>query len=332
MGQESSAIPGNDDLNEIGDSSPKLGCCNIMVHKKYRKRNPSTQVAQISPHSLIERQDSNFSESAFYSAAGIAMEVIPASLNTSSSMIECSDEASSDTIPAHLRRQYAFRARIPSFVDLTTHPEEAWWSDARSDRAEISRDMGDPKVMSRLLNVRHARRSQRDPADLMDFFDDYRPYMQGRSFIIFKMVLGDVVVVSIFEVMDKSSFHHLLVSRSVDDILDHRLKLITCPANLPINLPLKGAKAADTVGDYFGRGNCGFSFNQSHGGEYACIHIDVFSKWIIRKLLPTVAFTKGRVCDFIIVDYSEKTVICGLRVVCTSAAMKVLREHDISEE
>ena len=164
----------------------------------------------------------------------------------------------------------------------------------------------------------------------MDFFSDFHPFMSGKAFVIYKMILGDVLVVSLFEVTDKEAFAQSFADPR--SILETRLKLITYPANLPIRLPLKGPTSADTVADYFGAKNCSFSLKRRYGAEYACITIDIFSKWIIKKVLPSVAFTKGRICDFIVMDFPAKTIVCGLRVICTKAAMSILRDEQIQEE
>ena len=177
--------------------------------------------------------------------------------------------------------------------------------------------------------LKHAKRSSFDPEDPMDFFAEYRGNMSGRYFCVYKMILGDLQVVSLFEVTDREAFARSFESPAT--VMKDRLKLITCPANLPIRLPLKGPNSADTVEDYFGSKNCAFALHHKHGGTYACITIDIFSKWIIKKVLPSVAFTKGRICDFIVIDYPARSVVCGLRVICTKAAMTVLRDEQIDE-
>lgn len=222
-------------------------------------------------------------------------------------------------------QEYSFRPRLPSFIDVSSDNHESWWSDAHHDRKEIITDLGpNPPLLSKLLCVRTSIKSQFDPSNLHEYFEDFKPLNNGNCFIIYQMRLDSVLLTSLFEVTDQSRFDAWLGINPTSDILHQKLKLITCPSNLPVRLPLKGPKSADTVADYFGQDNVKFS---CHRGDntFICITVDIFSKWIIRKLLPSVAFTLGRVCDFILLDTSSNVVLCGLRVVCTPLAINVLR-------
>ena len=221
--------------------------------------------------------------------------------------------------------EYCFRPRLPSFIDVTTHKADNWWSDAHHDRSEIVADLGpNPPLLSKLLCVRTSMTSQYDPLNLMDYFDDFKPTSEGRCFVIYQMRLNGVLLNALYEVTDQPRFDEWLGTQPTSDILHQKLKLITCPANLPVRLPLKGPKSAETIADYFGDANVRFSCHRSNN-TFVCISVDIFSKWIIRKLLPSVAFTLGRICDFILLDTTSNVVVCGLRVVCTPLAINVLR-------
>jgi len=227
---------------------------------------------------------------------------------------------------APIEASYSFITRIPSSVDITSHPDGSWWSDAHHDGPSITADLGPiPTLHSKLLNVKTSMKHLFDPTDLMDYFPEYRSYPQGRCFVVYQMKLNDVLLTALFQVTDKRAFLAWLgPNPSPADILKNKLKLITCPANMPFKLPLKGPKSADTLSNYFGTEATRFSWHEHPDMSYACLSIDILSVWIIRRTLPTVAFTKGRVCDFIILDYGARAVICGLRVVCTNSALREL--------
>jgi hypothetical protein len=221
---------------------------------------------------------------------------------------------------------YFPRPCIPSTIDFNQHPDKLWWSDAQHDRNEITADLGhSPKLLSNLIHVKTSRKSQYDPKDLMDYFSEFRQSATGRCFVVYQMRLNEVLLTSLFEVTDRAAFNEWMGDfPSATDILGRKLKLITCPTNLPINLPLKGPKSADTLLNYFGKDAVRFSWHQNSEISYACVSVDIFSVWIIRRILPTVALSKGRVCDFILLDYRSKCVVCGLRVLCTNEALRVL--------
>jgi hypothetical protein len=179
------------------------------------------------------------------------------------------------------------------------------------------------KVVSRVLNVKTAEVKQNQQENLFDVFQEYHPYMKGKTYVVYRMILGDMQCVSLCEVTDKALFRKIFTTPK-KELVNKRLKLITCPVNLPVNLPLKGPRSADGLGDYFGEEATQVNVHWATDADdvdYACISVDIYSKWIIRKILPNVAFTVGRICDFIIVDYEGRAVVCGLRVMCTSVAL-----------
>ena len=224
--------------------------------------------------------------------------------------------------PASLRELYSFRPRIPSFVDVKTHAASNWWSDAHHDCVSITKDMGaQVKIVSRVLHVKTEDIHTHNPANLLDFFVEYLPYMKGKTYVIYRMILGDLQLVSLAEVVDLDTFRKVFAC-STHELSHKRLKLITCPVNLPVNLPLKGPRSAEAVAEYFGPEAASVSVHWDEDGvTYACISIDIYSKWIIRKILPNVALTVGRICDFIVVDYEGRAVVCGLRIICTPVAI-----------
>ena len=249
------------------------------------------------------------------------------------SWLSCTEELA--VAPQRLRcgrtgELYGFRDRIPSNVNLHGHPEEYWWSNANLDTPAIAHDMGPaPIVISRVIKVTVVESSffasHRDIEIFPEFLQRRVGGLPLTRLIIFKIKMGNNVMVSLSEVIDEPEFDRRFHESSRDELLQEKFKLILSPINTPLPVPVKKPKDAETVGQYFGMDNVDFYIDQSDGMRVVSILINIYSKWIIRKFLPLATSSLGRICDFILLSSDDRVVYTDFRLLSTHVSRALIR-------
>ncbi len=250
---------------------------------------------------------------------------------------------------------YGYRDRIPSHIELDTHPDDYWWSNANLGRPAIAYDMGDDMtVISRAIKVTVVPSSFFASHRDLEVFPEYmglcrevgvspspspllRPTNLGRSssssypaaqplrLIIFKLKMGDQVMVSLNEVINESEFDRIFTEENRDELLMRKFKFILSPINSPLPIPAKKPRDAETVGQYFGMDNVDLYINEEANIKVVSILINIYSKWIIRKFLPVATSALGRVCDFILLSSDDKVVYADFRLLSTEVSRSLIR-------
>ena len=213
---------------------------------------------------------------------------------------------------------FGIRKRISTKVDLLRHPSEEWWSDARTDAPHVARDLGaEPRVLGHTMKVKMLKRDEKSSNEMEAYFPSFS-MRSSRRYIVVQLLLGKRILVSLSEVLDTDLFDQWEES----DVL-RKWKLVVNPANVKIPWSITGPREAASVTDFFGSQNCSVKFNN----KTMIITIDVFSKFMIRSFLPKLAFQPGRISDYLLVDYEERTVVCGYRLVFTKTLAELLAVH-----
>ena len=250
---------------------------------------------------------------------------------------------------------YGYRDRIPSVVDFETHDDNYWWSAANLSKPAIVHDMGhSPIVLSRPIKVTVVPSSffasHRDAEVFPEYLSliralRYSPSRELEStpevpiegeptstptnrsrLIIFKLKMGEQVMVSLNEVIDEKNFDRIFREVNRDDLLRKKLKFILSPINSPLPIPAKKPKDAETVGSYFGMDNVDFYIDESVGDVVvASIQVNIYSKWVIRKFLPLLTSSLGRICDFILLSSDDKIIYSDFRLLATEVSQALIK-------
>jgi len=247
---------------------------------------------------------------------------------------------------------YGYRDRIPSKVDIEFHPGEYWWSNANLGRPAIAHDMGDSmKVISRAIKVTVVPSSFFASHKDIEVFPEYMELCKCLSpvsesitpsstpalrttaekkqhprLIIFKLKMGEQVMVSLNEVINEAEFDRVFREENRDELLREKFKFILSPINSPLPIPAKKPRDAETVGSYFGMDNVDFYIDNSFEGiRIVSILINIYSKWVIRKFLPIATSSEGRICDFILLSSDERLVYADFRLLCTSVSRSLIK-------
>lgn len=211
------------------------------------------------------------------------------------------------------------RTKIPSRTDLKRHPSSMWWSDARLDAPHVVKDFGDtPKTMSRTVKVKVV-----DTAP-DTYFPDDKCFESRRRHIVLRLILGKKTIVSCAQVDDVNGFDSLFMKPYVKiTSLLHTFKLIVNPANGGgVPWAMTGPKDAYSIADFFGETNC--SVERDYDRNCLIVSIDVYSKFIVKTLLPRIAFQQDRISDYLLVDYPAGIIVTGFRIVCTETFLALL--------
>ena len=229
---------------------------------------------------------------------------------------------------------YGYRDRIPSVINISSHPDEYWWSNANLQTPAITRDMGiEPVVLSRAVKVTVVPSSffasHRDIEVFPEYLSLCRQHLtSGQArIIIFKIKMGEQVMVSLNEIINDEEFDRILLnSYSRDELLLSKMKFIISPINSPLPIPAKKPRDAETVGSYFGMDNVDFYIDESvEGLKVVSILVNIYSKWIIRKFLPLATSSLGRICDFILLSSDDKVVYADFRLLCTHSSRSLIK-------
>eukprot|EP00933_Yihiella_yeosuensis_P053488 TRINITY_DN5172_c0_g1_i2.p1 TRINITY_DN5172_c0_g1~~TRINITY_DN5172_c0_g1_i2.p1 ORF type:complete len:333 (-),score=79.35 TRINITY_DN5172_c0_g1_i2:672-1670(-) len=103
------------------------------------------------------------------------------------------------------------------------------------------------------------------------------------------------------------------------DLVGSRLKLLLNPVQVQLPMPTKGPEDADTVGSFFGSNAASTSITQTKSGAaIACIHIDLYAKWIMRLALQQVGFRLGNTLELLLVDWPGQAVLASIRLQVTN--------------
>eukprot|EP00928_Gymnodinium_smaydae_P034668 TRINITY_DN24513_c0_g1_i1.p1 TRINITY_DN24513_c0_g1~~TRINITY_DN24513_c0_g1_i1.p1 ORF type:complete len:437 (+),score=115.98 TRINITY_DN24513_c0_g1_i1:146-1456(+) len=176
-----------------------------------------------------------------------------------------------------------------------------------------------PGAGSRACVARPANLSEL-PLDALDFGN----LQSGSRCFVFGLVVGKAMFMTLNHAED-DIYDSLLEGDCLDS-----LKLITQPLNLPVEPPLKGPQAAETLAAYFGRRNAVLSRQTVAGrrGKVECttLAIDMYSVFTLRLALPTLLLQVGRMCDFHIVDCRHNAVLAGVRMRITQDVLRTVRD------
>lgn len=249
---------------------------------------------------------------------------------------------------------YGPRARIPSLVDIDNFDAEHWWSSANLSRPTIARDMGlSPTIISRPIKVSVIPSSFFASHRDLDVFPEYKAVCGGFHpgsidapteaspttaassvcvpsrgpirLLIFKLKMNEKVMVSLNEVIDNAAFDRIFYTANREELLRQKLKLILSPINAPLPVPAKKPNDAETVGSYFGMENVDFQVDESLGSvKVVSILVNIYAKWIIRKLMPLVTGSPGRMCDFILLSSDDKTIYANFRLLATQVSQTLI--------
>lgn len=242
---------------------------------------------------------------------------------------------------------YGYRERIPSDVDtwLQAHPDNYWWSNGNLQSSTIARDLGpSPLVLSRVVKVTVVPSSFFASHRDMEVFPEYLALCEQMaaastsrsaiprpriSLIIFKIKVGDQVMVSLNEVINEAEFDRMMINQySRDELLTQKMKLIVSPINTPLPIPVKKPRDAETIGAYFGMDNVDLYFDESLSSSktrVVSVLINIYSKWIIRKFLPIAINSVGRICDFVLLSSDDKVVFADFRLLCTNTSKALIK-------
>ncbi|KAF4657029.1 hypothetical protein FOL47_008639 [Perkinsus chesapeaki] len=219
-----------------------------------------------------------------------------------------------------LRTFYGFRKRVNTYTDLSHHPNDLWWSEAHNDCPKIVNDMGkSPQLLSEVIKVRVVRRPKEELESDMSYFSDYVSMGMAnpeRRYFVFKLGLGDHIVVTLSEVLDDEEYDKLFTHYTPEQMLMDHMKFITCPANLVVPVPLLGPKSAQTLGVYFGKENvscqyCSTALPDGDALRFVSVYIDLYI---------------GRISDFFLVDYEKKLIYSSFRLVCTEEGVALMNK------
>jgi len=102
------------------------------------------------------------------------------------------------------------------------------------------------------------------------------------------------------------------------DLIQQRLKLLLNPVQVQLPMPTKGPKDAETVGSFFGSSAASTSLTRGKSGaDIACIHIDLYAKWVMRLALQQVGFRLGNTLELLLVDWPGQAVLASIRLQVT---------------
>lgn len=220
---------------------------------------------------------------------------------------------------------YGIRERIPSKVDVLRHPSNEWWSDARLDAAHMSEDLGPtPRLLGRTVKLKVLDREEKSACELEYFANP--SLVDKKRYIILQLLLGQKIVASLAQVDDVELFDRIFLDDDIETALLGRLKFIVNPANVRIPWSITGPRDASSISDFFGSGNC--SIRLKYSLDYIChavVTIDVYSRFMIRSFLPKLAFQIGRMCDFVLVDYEQRLILTGFRLLSTETLLDLMK-------
>mmetsp|Transcript_46089 Transcript_46089/g.121788 ORF Transcript_46089/g.121788 Transcript_46089/m.121788 type:complete len:345 (-) Transcript_46089:75-1109(-) len=102
-----------------------------------------------------------------------------------------------------------------------------------------------------------------------------------------------------------------------------RLKLSVIPVNVSIPVPIHGPSTAGTLESFYGKNHTSTKqWTTATGGFRGVVMVDLFSTWLMRTLIPRLAFTEGREIDLYLSDWHQKVVVSGFRLRVTPQALR----------
>merc|ERR1712048_1010569 len=131
---------------------------------------------------------------------------------------------------------------------------------------------------------------------------------------------GEVTILAVAEILER----RLLDLALSGDALNARIKLLLQPVGLKLPIPVKGPKDAETVGVFYGKGASLSRGKMGSGPDYVCLQVDLYSKWLIKKVMQSVGFRKGSTIDLLFIDWPGRSVILACRLNVTDRFLKVL--------
>eukprot|EP00451_Oxyrrhis_marina_P015891 CAMPEP_0204317016 /NCGR_PEP_ID=MMETSP0469-20131031/5728_1 /ASSEMBLY_ACC=CAM_ASM_000384 /TAXON_ID=2969 /ORGANISM="Oxyrrhis marina" /LENGTH=276 /DNA_ID=CAMNT_0051297875 /DNA_START=26 /DNA_END=857 /DNA_ORIENTATION=- len=104
-----------------------------------------------------------------------------------------------------------------------------------------------------------------------------------------------------------------------------RLKFTVTPVLGRLPVSLAGPATSSCIGQYYGENNCAVTSKSAPcGGLRAVVTIDVYSSWVIRTVLPMVAFVEGRALEMCLTDWPQRSLLCNMRFTTTKEVLKAV--------
>jgi hypothetical protein len=140
------------------------------------------------------------------------------------------------------------------------------------------------------------------------------------SYVSLWLNVGDTSFLTVSEVVDRPALERCLAS----DPLSKRLKLLIRAVKCPVPFPSKGAKDADTIGDFFGKGANLSRIRTAEGVDVLVLQVDLFFPWMLKFALSNFGIRQGNVVDLIVCDWPGQAVLTSFRLDCTETSLKKL--------
>eukprot|EP00928_Gymnodinium_smaydae_P046232 TRINITY_DN3079_c0_g1_i1.p1 TRINITY_DN3079_c0_g1~~TRINITY_DN3079_c0_g1_i1.p1 ORF type:complete len:660 (-),score=150.14 TRINITY_DN3079_c0_g1_i1:80-2059(-) len=224
---------------------------------------------------------------------------------------------------ASLKSFGPLRQAIGSSEDVGSLNDQLWWSTVPPSLYRLEREMPDVRVASRVLKVVCVRKPDNVEDMQLSWFQKYASSGQltpGTRYLVVVIICGNAMFAALNEVVD-DVYEEIIEG----DFLQDCLKLLVSPVNLAINLPLKGAKDADTMGKFFGKKNVRFTRRTTHGLDCATLICDLYSVFSLRMTMPRLAFKEGRIVDFHLASYRHRASLASFRIATTGELVRQLK-------
>ncbi|EER06323.1 hypothetical protein Pmar_PMAR006089 [Perkinsus marinus ATCC 50983] len=237
---------------------------------------------------------------------------------------------------------FGYRPRVPSWVDVRSHPEEYWWSDGNPCCAKIKKDLyhdGDVHIMSKLIEVKlvpsfAGNRTCDHPAQY-DWLTDYCEKGRvdhAKRYVVFSLKIGDKTVTTLNEILpdhvNRGDWEGLFATpQSCEDALKSRLKICVVPANSPIPVPAKGPCEADFVLDYWDKKDVSIMQHSCRQGlsRVVMLTVNLYSSILVKMAIRRLAFTEGRMSDFFLIDWPSRSIVACCRLIATREFIHLLK-------
>lgn len=194
-------------------------------------------------------------------------------------------------------------------------PRPGWWDDADvSARASFD-------GLKRAAQLRDVRVVRHEPAAGQALVASSGPLYEemgvvdtATQYVAVWLTMNDASLVFLSKATDLALLQRCLAG----DFIKERLKLILVPVEVKLPFPAKGPRDAETVGSFFGpAGASSTTCRTPKGAEVACVQIDLYSKWVMRLAMQKGGLRIGNTIELVLVDWDERAVLAGLRLIVT---------------
>jgi hypothetical protein len=218
---------------------------------------------------------------------------------------------------------------MPSSVStgaIVLPPRADWWDDVDT---KLAPGLESAPFLTRLLSadlVKHPdlTKSKRPaPWETGESHEKYKTMgacKPDSGYVALWLNVGECSLLSMSQVLDRAALEKCLA----DDPLKQRLKLLIRAVQCKLPFPGKGAKDADTVGAFFGKGASLTRSRTADGSDVVVAQVDLYSLRLLRFALQNVGFRTGNVVDIILVDWPGQAVFAAMRLAITDDFVKLI--------